>query len=191
MSEKIDRRVRKTKEQLRKGLAELMNTKSIREITVKELVDKVDINRSTFYLHYTDIYQMLKSIENELLEEIMNVIRSYPEIPLKEDNFPFIADIFQILDENREICCALLGNNGDMAFVHRIETVIAENSLHLLKNRYPDAEEELRYAYSFCLSGCVGMIKSWLINDHKNSPEHMAAITSKMVSSATKSILIR
>lgn len=47
-----------------------MQKKSIKEITVKELVDEVDINRSTFYLHYSDIYQMLESIENELMDEI-------------------------------------------------------------------------------------------------------------------------
>lgn len=55
MQKKTDRRVRKTKSQLRKGLAHLMKEKSIGEITVKELVDEVDINRSTFYLHYSDI----------------------------------------------------------------------------------------------------------------------------------------
>ena len=58
MAEKVDRRVRKTKAQLRAGLARLMQKKSIKEITVKELVDEVDINRSTFYLHYSDIYNL-------------------------------------------------------------------------------------------------------------------------------------
>lgn len=48
MAEKVDRRVRKTKAQLRAGLARLMQKKSIKEITVKELVEEVDINRSTF-----------------------------------------------------------------------------------------------------------------------------------------------
>ena len=48
MAGKVDRRVRKTKSQLREGLARLMLQKSIKEITVKELVDEVDINRSTF-----------------------------------------------------------------------------------------------------------------------------------------------
>ena len=66
MAEKVDRRVRKTKAQLRAGLARLMQKKSIKEITVKELVEEVDINRSTFYLHYTDIYQMLESIESRI-----------------------------------------------------------------------------------------------------------------------------
>ena len=70
MAEKVDRRVRKTKMQLRQGLARLMQKKSIKEITVKELVDEVDINRSTFYLHYTDIYQMLEKIEEEAMVDI-------------------------------------------------------------------------------------------------------------------------
>ena len=78
MAEKVDRRVRKTKAQLRAGLARLMQKKSIKEITVKELVDEVDINRSTFYLHYSDIYQMLESIENELMDEIAQVIEEHP-----------------------------------------------------------------------------------------------------------------
>ena len=64
MAEKVDRRVRKTKAQLRAGLARLMQKKSIKEITVKELVDEVDINRSTFYLHYSDIPTLLREIEN-------------------------------------------------------------------------------------------------------------------------------
>ena len=55
-----------------------MQTKSIKEITVKELVDEVDINRSTFYLHYTDIYQMLESIEDELEGEINQIVNNHP-----------------------------------------------------------------------------------------------------------------
>ena len=78
MEKKTDRRVRNTKAQLRAGLAKLMQTKSIKEITVKELVDEVDINRSTFYLHYTDIYQMLESIEDELEGEINQIVNNHP-----------------------------------------------------------------------------------------------------------------
>ena len=121
MKEKTDRRIRKTKAQLRAGLAKLMQEKSIKEITVKELVEEVDINRSTFYLHYTDIFNMLSTIEEELLEEIRQTIQNHPISPFNESSFPFIEDIFQILAENKDICIALLGPNGDIAFIHRIE----------------------------------------------------------------------
>ena len=118
MAEKVDRRVRKTKAQLRAGLARLMQKKSIKEITVKELVDEVDINRSTFYLHYSDIYQMLESIENELMDEIAQVIEEHPlDLVKNGSSYPMIEHIFTILDNNKDICIALLGSNGDMGFV--------------------------------------------------------------------------
>ena len=69
-----DRRVRKTKALLLKGLMQLMETKDIRDISVKELSDLVDINRSTFYLHYSDIYDMLAQIENELFIEFNDIL---------------------------------------------------------------------------------------------------------------------
>lgn len=88
--EKMDRRVRKTRAQLRAGLARLMQKKNIKEITVKELVDEIDINRSTFYLHYTDIYQMLQSIEGELMEDILEALKEHPLDPgMQETGYSF------------------------------------------------------------------------------------------------------
>ena len=61
MEKKVDRRVIKTRRQLKKGLAALMKEKSVNQITVKELVEEVDINRSTFYLHFKDIQDLLRN----------------------------------------------------------------------------------------------------------------------------------
>jgi AcrR family transcriptional regulator len=183
--EKVDRRVRKTKAQLRAGLAKLMQTKSINEITVKELVDLVDINRSTFYLHYTDIYNMLEQIEKDLIDEFIRVINTHP-IGITENTFPFIADIFSILLENKEVCRALIGPNGDISFLHKIEGIIGENSIKALEPIFPDAIDDLKYSFSFCLSGCVGIIKAWLLKNNDESPEHMAELTYNMVTNAMK-----
>ena len=187
MSEKVDRRVRKTKAQLRAGLARLMQKKSIKEITVKELVEEVDINRSTFYLHYTDIYQMLESIEGELMDEISHLIDDYALDPInnKESSYPFIEQIFTILDNNKDICIALVGKNGDMAFVNRIEGLIAETVFQRLSSRMPKDNRDIEYAYAFCLNGCVGMIKAWLSSDNQESTQHMAELTHKLIDSTT------
>ena len=77
MEKKTDRRVRKTKNQLRTGLARLMKKKNIGQITVKELVDDVDINRSTFYLHYSDIPSLLKEIEDDIFRLIVGCYLIY------------------------------------------------------------------------------------------------------------------
>ena len=67
MKKKIDRRIRKTRKQLQDGFTSLLLEKSIKDITVKELCDKVDLNRGTFYLHYKDIYYISEKMENQLL----------------------------------------------------------------------------------------------------------------------------
>ena len=173
MKEKTDRRIRKTKAQLRAGLAKLMQEKSIKEITVKELVEEVDINRSTFYLHYTDIFNMLSTIEEELLEEIRQTIQNHPVSPFNESSFPFIEDIFHILAENKDICNALLGPNGDIAFIHRIENLISTHSLNVLRRTFPDTIEDLKYS-------------TWLTSDTDETPQYMAQLTFRLIMNALR-----
>lgn len=69
MEAKTDRRIKRTRYLLVHALTSLMLKKSIKDITVKELCESVDINRGTFYLHYKDIYDMLEQTEQELLEQ--------------------------------------------------------------------------------------------------------------------------
>lgn len=55
---KEDRRVRRTKKLLSQGLIELMQHKQVKDITVRELAERVDVNRGTFYLYYRDIFDL-------------------------------------------------------------------------------------------------------------------------------------
>ena len=181
MEKKPDRRIRRTKALLRHGLAKLMTEKSVNEVTVKELVDLVDINRSTFYLHYTDIYNMLEKVEDELFEEILHTISTHPVSPFNKDSFPFIEDIFAILFDNREICAALLGPHGDIGFLHRIEEMLSQYSLAALREAFPERMDNLKYTYAYCVAGGVGLIKDWLSNGCQESPQHMAQLTFRLV----------
>lgn len=185
MKEKtIDRRIRKTKAQLRSGLARLMELKAAREITVKELVDEVDINRSTFYLHYTDIYDMLKKTEEELLLSITQAIKNHPlyEKP-KQNAIACLEEIFRSLSENREICCALLGTNGDMAFIKEVEDIIVKSVMKNLAALLPENTENA-YLPAYCFSGCLGLIRCWLTEKCPNSAEHMAQLTYRLAINA-------
>jgi len=191
MEQKTDRRIRKTKKQLRQGLAKLMSNKSINEITVKELVEEVDINRSTFYLHYTDIYDMLEKIENELMEEIMSIITFNEEnLKDKEDSYPFLEKLFTMLDNNRDICKALIGPHGDMSFVTKIEEYISKNTEQYSSKFFQkEIQDDMKYIHAYCITGCVGMIKTWIINNPADSPQHMAEVTSSMLINTFKSYI--
>lgn len=185
MEQKKDRRIRKTRAQLQNGLAKLMKTKSINEITVKELVDEVDINRSTFYLHYTDIYNLLEDIENRLMDEILRVIDSHKNVT-DGGLLSIFTDIFTIIDANRDICSALIGEKGDMAFVQRMKDIIASHGVHDLMNQFMLPERPIHYMISFSMSGCIGMLKEWLSTENSEPPEYMANVAYNTVFHAFK-----
>ena len=116
---KTDRRILRTRALLRQGLAELMQEKNAGDITVKELVAHANVNRSTFYLHYTDIDQMLASVEAELLERIEASVQAHPIDPHQAQIFPLVGDLFALMAENREICAALLAPTATWRFCCR------------------------------------------------------------------------
>ena len=184
MEKKVDRRVIKTRRQLKKGLAALMKEKSVNQITVKELVEEVDINRSTFYLHFKDIQDLLREIEENMEAQIKRAIEEHPIVSGNENAFYFIEDMFRVLDEEREISKALIGPNGEMGFIHRIEQIIKENSRGTLEKMFPGKKEDLKYFYAFCLSGCLGLVKVWLNEGEEKSPEEMAQMTFNMIANA-------
>lgn len=78
MNIKIDKRSQRTREALKKTLAQMMIKQNINDITIKNLVVLANINRSTFYLHYTDIFDLLQEMENDIISQIQKVLDSYP-----------------------------------------------------------------------------------------------------------------
>ena len=115
MPQKNDRRVRKTRSLLRQALVRLMNEKSIQEITVTQLCEACDINRGTFYLHYTDVYDLLSRIEEEMLTDFENVLGKLvpEEIVGQQSPSPAMCRLFEFLADNADMCKVLLCNNGD------------------------------------------------------------------------------
>lgn len=181
MDETKDRRIRRTRRQIRRALAQLMQQKSASEVTVKELVDLADINRSTFYLHYSDIFDLLGAVEEELFREIRAAVDAHPVSAFEQEGLAFIEEVFSILYENREICAALVGPHGDMAFLHRIERMMAENVLPRLQENFPDRRSSIDYGYAFCTTGAVGLIKHWLAAGCAEPPREMAQQTYRMI----------
>ena len=73
-----DRRVQKTKEAIRSAFMTLVTEKNLEEVTVKKLCEVANINKSTFYLHYRDIYHCAQEFEDLLVGRIMKIIEPFP-----------------------------------------------------------------------------------------------------------------
>ena len=120
-----NRSVRNTKRKLRSGLITLLSEKPLNEISVKELTDSVDVNRGTFYFHYSDIYDMLSKIEDEVFERFDSILND-PDPDMRGSANEYLTAIFSFLGENHDLCEILLGPHGDMQFVNRVKSLIDE-----------------------------------------------------------------
>lgn len=177
----LDRRVRKTRTQLRQGLTQLMEQKNINEITVKELTELVDMNRSTFYAHYRDIYDLLESLEREMFESFSYAIQNTDNI-INTRLYPLLLIVYEFLAEYSDMCMILLGKNGDMAFVDRLESLVKEKCLkdwmQIHKNEMID---EFEFCYAYTVAGCIGLCKHWLSTNMDLSPRRMAELTERII----------
>lgn len=190
MEAKTDRRIKRTRYLLVHALTSLMLKKSIKDITVKELCESVDINRGTFYLHYKDIYDMLEQTEQELLEQFEQVFKNYHPDHTPDFPYPLFVEIFQIIDQNSNLCCALLSPNGDISFSVKIKKLFEHQYIHewMVAHHSADFLPTYEYFSSFLVSGCSGLIESWLAHEKKETPEEMARLISKLISTGMTSV---
>ena len=187
---KVDRRVKKTKKQLRIALTKLLLEKPIKDITVREISDIVDINRGTFYLHYKDVYDLLEQIERDIFEEFNAILNSKPIIIADKKPLPILNDIFRYFNENADMAIALIGPHGDHAFVSRLQNVVKEKCFHdIVKVYNTESTKNFDYFYDFIVYGCIGLFKCWLESGRKETPEEMAALAEKIIMTGIKVLI--
>ena len=158
---KEDRRVRRTKKLLTHGLIQLMKEKQVQDITVRELADLVDVNRGTFYLYYRDIFDMLDSIEQELFNQVNQLIAAHKGETVLTHTLPVLKELFHLVEENKELCQVLLGQNGDMKFLKKLSDVVQDAFRREWLMMKKD-EVTFDYSYAFGALGFVGLLRTWL-----------------------------
>ncbi len=178
MPEKTDRRIKYTKMVLKQSLLNLMRDQPIEKISVKDICEKADINRGTFYTHYSDPYDLLAQIENELFNEILVSIES----SLKAEAISgLLAEIFESIVKNSELCRVLFSDYGDKAFMQRVIFIARDRSVAEWKKILPPVkEEQLELLYMFYANGCIAIIQHWVQNGMKESPQDMAQFIEKI-----------
>lgn len=182
--ESKDRRVRRTRRLMREGLMKLMQQKPVREISVKELSDLIDINRGTFYLYYRDIFDMVQQLENELVEEMENIILQYAGKRNREGIASFFTDLLSFIKENSTMLKLLISPNGDNLFYERLNGAIREKyRIELRKTKKDSPDSEFNHKYSFAIFGLLGLIHYWLEQDCTESVESLAATATEMTMS--------
>lgn len=176
----MDVRTRFTKMAIEDAFISLLEEKSIRSITVKELCERAQINRGTFYRYYHDPADLLESIEDRIIDEIVASITVSP-VDLKAH---FVALLSDIKETHRKYQ-VLFSENGDQGFLLRFVTLSYERASAEQGYSAPSFDEARdEWLFSFLMQGCSGVISTWIDNGMVESPEEVAAFLVQGISSA-------
>jgi AcrR family transcriptional regulator len=180
-TQKMDARVRRTRDALGDALVALIQEKRFDTITVQDVLDRAGVGRSTFYLHYRNKDDLLMSDADEFFEGISMALSEHNDA---SDRVAPVREFFAHANEMRRFFDALiksgkLHENLQLArghFARGIERRLAE----LPRGRGIPASE--RPAIAFAHAGALlSLLTWWLDRGARESPEHMDQLFHRMV----------
>ncbi len=141
---------------------QLVQTKEINQISVTEICKKANINRSTFYANYLDVYDLADKITEQIENEVALLYQDERE---KKNNTNDYLKLFYHIKENQIFYKTYFKLNRDKHFI------IKEYDTNLSKIMYND--QHIDYHIEFFMAGLNAMIKKWLYHGCEESPEEM------------------
>lgn len=186
-----DRRARRSRRLLKQGLLELMGQKDFRDITAREITDRADLNRGTFYLHYSSTAELLYSLEDDLEAEAQALIDAHIQEVVEAGSMrPVFEPILDFLVSNREICSVLFAHNEISGFTGRLQRLCRRNGAELVREVYPlVSEERLGYLLNFVTYGLIGLMKEWFDRDMALPKEELIAVADRMLKGVANGLL--
>lgn len=169
----MDRRVKYTKRVIKETFLSLLEEKDVSNISVKELCEKADINRGTFYRYYEDIYYLLKTIEEDFIEEIKN---SDSIVHMsKHSIYSFTKQILEIFENNKKLVRILFNADSNIYFLDQVLEIAYEKCIGNWENNVDSNDyNELENSVVFIFNGALGVINYWIKNDFNISSDKLA-----------------
>lgn len=147
-----------TKKKIEDACLLLLNQKNIFDLSIKDICQKANIGRSTFYLHYKDINDLINCIEEEALLEIFNVC---------------LENINKRIDE---LC--IISSQYIKKEYNLYKTLILKTNFHFenkVKNKFENlfisyflkSDDTIfaKYYCSFVIHGAIGVVREWILDD--------------------------
>ena len=171
MAVKNNRRAQMTRLLLRTALIELMQEKPFNEITIKEICEQADLNRTTFYLHYTDQFALLADVENEVYQKTLETLKN---VKPAADAPGMIETFLNYIKSNASLFRILFVDADSEGFRSRF----IQTMLNHLRFNIPlsCAAEEEPYLLCFLMQGSVHMIMEWIKRGFDMEPGQLAAL---------------
>jgi AcrR family transcriptional regulator len=177
---KPDPRVVRTRQQLREALVSLIEEKGFDALTVRDITDRAELNRATFYLHYHDKQDLLEKSLRDAIDELMTDLGASTDEQrqLISDESPRpIQAVFEHVARHAHFYRVMLSAAGVPAFSAGVRDYMAEVTVRWLSALQPQPRHSrvpLEIVASSLSWSLLGVLIWWLEHDMPHSPEYMA-----------------
>ena len=156
------RRVRMTKMLLKNALIDIMKNKSIHMVSIKEICEEADVNRSTFYRHYNTQYDLYDEIIEDIARDIGSIYKNdYTTVD-------FLTKVLEYMENRRETILVILSDNGKVSL---------GEAFVLFTGRFIDhnnTSELVTYVLEFMAAGLTSIVWSWLNKENRRPASDVA-----------------
>jgi AcrR family transcriptional regulator len=189
-----DRRVRRTRELLRRALFSLIQEQGYDRITVQDLLDRADIGRSTFYAHYRDKDDLLQSAFEDIRSALAAEREAAEQAPGATSQFlqPLLV-VFRHVEGHRHVWQPLTRKGGAEVVTRIMRDNVTELVRAHLRSQFPGLgrnQPQLEAAVQFVAGACLGLLIWWLDNDVPYSAEKLYAIFRRLTTQGVRRFLI-
>ena len=142
----MDRRIEKTKHSICNAFIELRSRKPLERITVKELCESAQINKTTFYSHYVDIFDLSEQIESDVISDIIRNLHSIENVIL--DPAAFSHSLFLEYTAHSTLLTTIFSGSRREQLAKKTHTAIKEQLFTQFPEYANDPEINIIISYS-------------------------------------------
>ena len=188
-----DRRARRSRRLLKASLLELMKHKTFSEISVRDVTDEADMNRATFYLHYSGTAELLQSVEEDLLAELQALVDAHMQetVAIGSVN-PVFEPVLDFLVEHRETCAVLFASSEASGFFQSLQRLVHENGAPLVRTWFrPEDPWLTEYLLNVLAWGFIGLLAEWFEKDMALPKAELLSAAQRLADGAAASLFPR
>ena len=188
--DKTDRRVERTRSAIINAFKEMIIEKDFKQITIKELAERADINRKTFYLHYESMEEILFDLSIELSDQIFESLndRDFFNPDCYDINI-LVECIDSIINSNYELTRKIISSDSYRFFSRNIRDLVKDSFIRKIRGKIKVNEYIMNLVSDYVASGFAKVLKDWFEDPGELSSRDISQLVSALIYNGIMGVL--
>lgn len=169
-----DRRVSRTKRNVRIALTRLLSQKPLGEITVTELAGAADINRKTFYNYYSDVSMVVDEIEDDIAADFAAAIHDIDFLEINRRPSGIFLTIARLIEKDLEFYASVFAAREQASLIQKIVAPLKEQLYLCFYDQVGPEAEQFEFLLEFTVSGMIAVYQRWFNTGRKQDIEELS-----------------